>query len=375
MKRPTRSSELTSRTHVLLLTIMLCLMATSVSAQRSNVLLRGQVKDQVGASVVGAIVTLVNAQGVETSVATNNEGSYSINLAPGVYTLKAKAPGYAEFNETALNISVGPPQKFYVELRIEVKEEVSIEERSTQPSVDPDRNVNGLVLRGADLDVLSDDPDQMADDLRMLAAMAGGPDNVQFYVDGFSGARLPSKSSIREVRIGTNPYGADMDTFGFGRVEIITKPGSEKLRGQASYTFNDESLNARNPFSPDRAPFQSRLFSGSLSGPIVPKKAAYFFDYERRDIAENAVVSAAIVDPSFEITNFNQTIVTPQKRTSASLRFDYQLTPANTLVVRYNYGRNTMENLGIGGLALPSRGFDLSSTDHTLQITDLRASA
>lgn len=87
-------------------------------------------------------------------------------------------------------------------------------------------------------------------------------------VDGFTGARTPPKSSMREVRINLNPFSAEFDQLGFGRIEILTRAGTDKVRSQVFFNFNDESLNARNPFAARRAPFQSRLYGGTTSGPL-----------------------------------------------------------------------------------------------------------
>src|SRR5258705_2602208 len=110
-----------------------------------------------------------------------------------------------------------------------------------------------------------------------------GRNGGQIFVDGFSGGRLPPKESIREIRINQNPFAAENDQPS-GRIDILTRPGTDKLRGSASFNFNDESLNSRNPFaisSSKRTPFQLRQYNFSLSGPLVKRKASYFVDVNR----------------------------------------------------------------------------------------------
>src|SRR5919107_36227 len=70
---------------------------------------------------------------------------------------------------------------------------------------------------------LSDDPDELALQLQALAGPAPGPDGGQMFVDGFSGASLPPKASIREIRINANPFGPEHDRPGFSHVEVFTK--------------------------------------------------------------------------------------------------------------------------------------------------------
>ncbi|MCV5889205.1 hypothetical protein OFN71_38965, partial [Escherichia coli] len=74
------------------------------------------------------------------------------------------------------------------------------------------------------------------------------------------------------------------DRLGFGRIEILTKPGSDRFRGSIFGNFNDESLNSRNPFAANRAPSQTRFFGGNVSGPLKKGKASYFFEINKRDI-------------------------------------------------------------------------------------------
>src|ERR1019366_10616997 len=98
-------------------------------------------------------------------------------------------------------------------------------------SVDASQNAGRIVIREANLDALSDDPDILADDLRALAGPSAGPDGNQIYIDGFTGGTLPPKSSIREIRINQNPFSSEFDKIGYGRIEILTKPGTDVLHG------------------------------------------------------------------------------------------------------------------------------------------------
>ena len=86
-----------------------------------------------------------------------------------------------------------------------------------------------IVLNGSDLDALSDDPDQLQNELQALAGPAAGPNGGEIYVDGFQGGQLPPKSSIREIRVNQNPFSAEFNKIGYGRIEILTKPGSDKF--------------------------------------------------------------------------------------------------------------------------------------------------
>ncbi len=205
--------------------------------------------------------------------------------------------------------------------------------------------------------------------MQALAGPAAGPNGGQIYIDGFTGGRLPPLSSIREIRINSNPYSAEYDRPGFGRIEILTKPGTDRFRGQASFGFNNQALNSRNPFAPTRPPYLSRRFEGEVSGPISKKKASFFFDFEKRDINDDAIVNATILDPSLNIISFSQTVPLPNRRFDFSPRIDYQINSKNTLVARYEY-EHSRNSTGVGTFSLPSRLYNTFSTQQTARLTE-----
>ncbi len=120
-------------------------------------------------------------------------------------------------------------------------------------STNPDNNSSSVVITGKDLDALSDDPDELQQELQALAGPSSGPNGGQIYIDGFTGGELPPKSSIREIRINQNPFSAEYDRMGFGRIEILTKPGTDKVHGQFFINDNHSFMDALNPFARHRA--------------------------------------------------------------------------------------------------------------------------
>src|SRR5258708_34639041 len=99
-----------------------------------------------------------------------------------------------------------------------------------------------VVLKGQDLEALSDDPDELQSELQALAGPSAGPNGGQIYIDGFTGGTLPPKSSIREIRINQNPFSAEYDKLGYGRIEILTKPGTDQYHRQLSLTANPSTF-------------------------------------------------------------------------------------------------------------------------------------
>lgn len=344
--------------------------SSSALAQQTGTL-SGQVVDTLGAVVVGASVTAIDASGKEKSVVTNRLGEYSITgLAPGKYTIRTTAPTFQSYENTEVEIAAGQRQELVIALVAAGIEETVEVGNDGQVSTDQDNNASATVLKDKDLDALPDDPDELEAALQALAGPSSGPNGGQFYIDGFTGGRIPPKESIREIRINQNPFSAEYERLGFGRIEILTKPGSDKWRGSAFFNFNDESLNSRNPFSINRAASQTRFFGGNVSGPIQKGKSSFFLDVSNRDIRNGSLVNATILDPSLGIIPFQQEFTVPTSRLSVSPRFDYQINTNNTLVARYSFTRNNSENQGISGFSLPSRAFETSNTSHEFRLTE-----
>src|SRR5450631_1535659 len=140
-------------------------------------------------------------------------------------------------------------------------------------------------MHSDDLEALSDDPDVLASDLQALAGPAAGPNGGQVFIDGFTAGdgTLPNKSAIREIRINQNPFSPEFDTLGTGHIEILTKPGSDHLRGEGFFTYGNAIFNSRNPFAEQKAPFDLKDFGGSLSGRLS-SKGSFFLDVDERRI-------------------------------------------------------------------------------------------
>jgi uncharacterized membrane protein YgcG len=339
---------------------------SSAQSSAATGTLRGQVTDPSGAVVPNAAVAVLVSGGQPHSATTNRSGGYEIgNLAPGKYTVTANAQGFAVFVQNDVDVAAGQVAQFNIALDINVeKEKVNVQEEGPQLDVNPANNASAIVLSGKDLEALPDDPDELQSDLEALAGPSAGPNGGQLYIDGFTGGQLPPKSSIREIRVNQNPFSAEYDKLGYGRIEVFTKPGTDKYHGQFSVEGNSSAMNSRNPFLGTAAqqPYDSVIYMGNIGGPIN-KKASFFLNVQRRNIDEIAVVNAPVLGLSESVPN-------PRTRTNIGPRIDYQVSPNNTLTARYQFYRDTQQNAGVGGTVLPEAGYNTTSTEHTVQISD-----
>jgi hypothetical protein len=333
----------------------------------------GAVTDESGAVIPGAKVTVSNPAGPVKSATAGDDGTYSIpGLAPGKYTIQAASPGLQQAQPFAVDLTASPNVTANLQLQVAAeKQEVTVQENpGPAVNVDPSQNAGALVLRGADLQALSDDPDDLQADLQALAGPSAGPSGGQIYIDGFTGGQLPSKDSIREIRINQNPFSAEYDKLGYGRIEILTKPGTDKLHGNVNVDFGDAIWDARNPYAAEKAPFLQRSFGGSLSDSLG-KKASFFLDVQYRDIDNGNIINGFNVNPtSFAIAPFNSVFDAPQTRFQISPRFDYQLSKNNTFTARYTYYRNDLDNQGVGNLNLLTRAYHALNTAGQVQLIE-----
>ena len=334
--------------------------------------LHGQVTDPSGAAVTKADVAVVAPGGNTLAATTNQTGNYEVKgLAPGKYGIKVSAKGFALYEVDGIDVAAGQSQKMDVSLSIEVQQQnVDVSEQGTGVDTSAENNATQMVLTGKDLEALSDDPDELETDLQALAGPSAGPNGGQIYIDGFTGGQLPPKSSIREIRINQNPFSPEFDKLGYGRIEIFTKPGTDQYHGQFSVLGNSSYFNSTSPFATEAPAYDSTQYSANFGGPIG-KKTSFFLNFERRNIGDNAIVNAFVLDPAtFAQIPYNTAVPVPQTRTNVGPRMDFQLTPNNTLSVRYQWWQNSQQDQGVGQFALPTQAYNLTNTEQTVQVSD-----
>jgi hypothetical protein len=359
--------------HALPCWLSLCtLLLISLPACTQTASLRGQVFDQSGAVVPEAIVTLIGPSGSVRTATSANNGSYSFSaLLPGQYTVQAAAP---KLEQKPVQIALKPGvNTLRLELEIAVTQQRTTVEaaQGSGLSTDSSNNASALVLRGKSLEALADDPEDLGTDLQALAGPSAGPGGSSVFIDGFGGGQLPSKDAIREIRINQNPFSPEYDKLGYGRIEILTKPGADKLHGTAYYNFGDSVWNSRNPYAAKKAPFLLKEYGASVEGPLS-KAASFFLTVDRAAIDNGAIINGTTLDlTSLTLINpYTQVFRIPQRRIRVSPRIDYQVTPADTLSFRYAFSNADIQHSGVGGFNLVSTGIHNHGNDHTGQIAN-----
>src|SRR5271157_6300729 len=271
--------------------LAIALISIAALAQQKTGTVKGTLTDDSGGVIPAATVSLAG-NGAAQTAQTQADGTYTFpGLAPGDYTVSLSFPGFQPFRK---QVTVAPGGTVQVPIQLAVKaekQEVTVQgEAGPTLSVEPDNNATQLVIKGEDLQALPDDPDDLADALQALAGPGAGPNGGQIYIDGFSGGQLPPKESIREIRINSNPFSAEFDRLGFGRIEILTKPGSDSFRGAIGLNDGNGVFNSRNPFASNKPDYSTRMWNGNLAGSLS-QRASFFVDINRRQVQDNAITN------------------------------------------------------------------------------------
>ncbi len=357
-------------TRILILAASLFATALDACAQANVSTLQGVVFDPSGSFIPSATVTVLRGRRVIGMGQSDVTGRFGIrNIPPGSYVIRATAAGFSSFELSSYTLSPGRPQTIEIRLALQSQNSQVTITDAVAVDVDPSSNAGAIVLSKESLDALPDDKDDLATDLQALAGPAAGPNGGEIFIDGFTGGRLPSKQSIREIRINSNPFAAQYDRPGQGRIEIFTKPGSEELHGEILFQFSDAALNSRNPFVTEKPAYQRRQWEGEVTGPIG-KKTTFFFDFERRDIDDNAFINATTLDSSLTPVTLRQAIVTPLTGVELNAKIDRQVTKNHALTVKYGYQGDGRDNQGVGGFSLASRAYRVVSSEHVLQAVE-----
>lgn len=359
----------------ILCSIVVCFVAIAPPTLRaegacgSGASLAGTVLDATGAIIPGATLSLDKGE----QVTTGSDGHFRFPcVQAGEHHLHIQAESFA-----ARDLNVDLPmhkslnavlQPAAVETTVDVGAES--EQGSSPTSAGPTQTISGDRLKS-----LADDPDDLLRELQQMAASAGGnPANTTISVDGFQdSSKLPPKSSIAYIKVNPDLFSAEYrePPFEGGRVEVYTKPGQKVYHGALFATNGSPWMNARDPFSDSKAPLGKQRYGFEFSGPITRKNSDFTMTLEHRSIDNYGVVNAVTLDSNGDQVNTIANVATPQRLWIGTARVDWQLGPKNTFIASYSANVNHLENVGVGGTALASTGYDSQQYEHVLRFTDV----
>src|SRR5690606_37186804 len=159
-------------------------------------------------------------------------------MPPGPVTVHVDFPGFEPF-EAPLTLRRGAMNET-VTLKIEgFQEEVAV---TVAEAPEASRTTSTTTLSQEEIDALPDDPEELAEALEAMA----GPGGATFFMNGFTGGRLPNRDEIRSIRFRQNNFAADNHDAGRSQIEIITRPNTN-WGGNINANFGGDAFNARQP--------------------------------------------------------------------------------------------------------------------------------
>ncbi|MGE5813271.1 MAG: carboxypeptidase regulatory-like domain-containing protein [Acidobacteriota bacterium] len=274
----------------------------------------GSVRDQTGAMITGAVVTVRNEKtGEERTARTNEQGLFLITgLRPSAYTVRAAHEHLQPAEYAGIRLAAAQELHLDVELTAPgITESVTVEGRAPMLDLSSatiganvnEREVRDLPINGRQMSQLYlQAPGSVNSGTGTFGDIRFSGRAVQQNVirfDGIEGTgiidaspgnlngeipspfRLQSSlENVQEFRVESNTYPAEYGTGTGGQISVVTKSGSNRLNGSAFYYVRDDRFDSKNYFDLEKSPLSLKQFGGSLGGPLVRDRAFFFGSYE-----------------------------------------------------------------------------------------------
>ena len=339
----------------LIFALGMVLAALPASAQGQRARLLVTVADATGAVIPDAKVAVVGLEDATKTAAiapqqTSPEGLATFGpLTPGRYSITAEFPGFELGLLRDLQVRAGDNKRVLV-LRIQgLTETVNVGEEGQAAASNRTATNFGTKLSDDQLAALSDDPDELARQLKEMA----GPSAI-IRVDSFEGMQLPPKSQIKSVHVTRDQFAAESQNPGDTFVEIITQPGVGPIRGGFNSNVRAGGLSARNPFTPTKGTDQNQRFGLNLGGAVKQNKSSFSMNFNHSIQYTSPVLNA--IGPNGQ-RNETLALRSPYESYNVALFMDYAATRDQTLRFGYYDNNNVRRNTGVGDYDLPERAY------------------
>ncbi len=287
-------------------------------AQSNAADLQGVVRDQSGAVIVGATVTVLNpATNFSRDVITNGEGYYQItNLPPGSYEVTVEASGFSKARLLSVTLTVGQRADLDIVLTvgslgatvdISAAQVALIESSSTtvsntidQTRIDNlpinERSATGFALT---ISTVGRDNGRPIGPAPTSGLNIGGQrgrstlvqvDGADYTDNSINAARTTvSQEGVQEYQVATNSYAPEFGRATGGIVNVVTKSGTNDFHGNLFGFLRHKSIQSRNAFAPlidndpdKKAPFTRVQYGATLGGPLDRDRTFFFTSFEQR---------------------------------------------------------------------------------------------
>lgn len=311
---------------IVLTTFAVLTLCLRLEAQDGSAAVRGVVEDISGARISAALVIVTSPEtGFQRAVFTDSQGTFTMDmLTPGPYEVRAVASNMQPADQSGVQLHVGMSTELHFRLgpatRIEtvnvVAPPIQVQTQTGEVSNGiVDQAIAGLPLNGrrfTDLALLTpgvtQDPRGMTSGSNGDLSFGGirgyqnnflvdGTDNNNsFYAQARGRYRAPyqfSNEVIKEFRVSSNSYSAELGRAGGGVFNVVTKSGSNEWHGTGFLYMRDRMLDAQPAFSPDKPDARQNQFGGTLSGPIRKNRVFFYAGFDQNLLDVPSIVQFA----------------------------------------------------------------------------------
>ncbi|WP_246153471.1 TonB-dependent receptor [Terriglobus albidus] len=348
--------------------LLLLVGLTTVAFAQQTV--RGSVVDSGEAVVPGLTVELSAQNGTTVTAVTNEAGRFFFRgVGEGAYHLHLAAQQSFAVFDTKLTVGRRPVDEVTIHLVVaEVKTEVDAVEEEAGVSTAAESNANQAAADSKALEALPIfDQNVLGALMPFLSQSAIGTSGISIVVDGveMKGTGV-SASALKEVRINNDPYSAETNRPGRGRIEVITKAPGDKVHGTLNFLIRDAALDAKNYFAQVKPQEQKRIFEGSVLGPLYRgSRTGFLISGSRQEDDAQAIVHA--VSPAGPI---DANVPAPVHETDFAVRLTRDLNANHRVSLQYNVTDVVSRNLGVGGLVTQDAGINSQAREEDVIFND-----
>ena len=382
----------------------------------NNASLSGRVTDPAGAVVQAAHVTTRQvATNIVRSTSTDAEGRFRFPyLAVGVYEVTIEDAGFANATRS-VTLTVGADFSLPIALSVAGKQ-TSVNVNGAAPALEMNRSevaetisqeeVQNLSLLGRnflDLALLVPgvSPTNTAS-TQLFAETSAVPGqgisvssqrnfSNSFIVDGLSAnddaagltGTFYGLDVVREFQVVTSGGQAEFGRALGGYINMVTKSGTNSLRGSAYGFLRNQRLNASNALSQSKLPLTQAQYGASLGGPILRDRTFYFANFERKQLNQDGIItiapaSVAAINGRLQSTGYKGPLLAtglypnPVRTNNFLARIDHHANTADEFSLRYSlYEVDSRNSRGVGGLSAVSAAAGLHDLDQTLAVSNI----
>jgi hypothetical protein len=361
------------------------------SAQIADAVVEVVAVDETGQVLPGITVTATRPDTgfTQTGVTDQTGTARLLALQPGTYVVKMELQGFSSVEQSGVTLRVGQTARLNVTMRVaQVSETVNVVGEA--PLVDvfkTDSSTNIVPEQIQALPVLDRDFQRLA----FLAPgvqrerggfrfIGGGPvigaggnasqstilvDGVDFTDPtlGLARARF-SQDAISEFRVIANRFDTEIGGSAGGALSIVTRSGTNDLRGSLFGFLRDDALRNKGFFETQKNPYSRQQFGGSLGGPVTRDRTHYFAAIEQINVNDTVLFRPGGA--------YAALAGAPEIPTRQSLLYgglDHRASDAQSFRGKFMYERYRQENFRVGGVADESTGILLSRDNFNFSLT------